>query len=398
MRSRPRIAVAACGLGHITRGIEAWADDLARALHNRGEAVTLYKGGGHQDAEYERVLPCLQRDGGTNRLVLRGRRFLWRFGLGSPYGIEQSTFSLNLIRELRANRIDILHVQDPRVALNAQWARRFGLIRTKTILAHGTSETLEFQRRIRYLQHLAPWHLEQAQIAGFSRPEWTAIPNFVDTDVFSPGRADALRRELGIPAEHLVFLSVAAIKRDHKRIDHLIGEFARFRNLRPEVGATLVVAGGYEPETDEVIKLGRELLGDRVRFLVRYPRARIPELYRAADVFVLCSLREMMPIAVLEAVASGLPCLVHRHPILEWMTGPGGRPLDMAEPGRLAAELADLADRPTERQRLGAAARRHGIEEFGRDRVVDRLVQYYAVVRASSGRPRAALLTGPGSV
>ena len=69
-----------------------------------------------------------------------------------------------------------------------QWARRLGLVRTRTILAHGTEEPLSFQRQITYLQHLAPWHREEARAAGAWKPTWTVIPNFIDTDVFHPGR------------------------------------------------------------------------------------------------------------------------------------------------------------------------------------------------------------------
>lgn len=390
--NRPlRIAVASSGLGHVTRGVEAWAADLALALHTRGEDVCLFKGGGRRGAEYEHVLPCYQRGAAsTERLVRWAPRGAWRVGLGSVYEIEQATFSFRLLHELRSRRIDVLHVQDPQVAVWAQWAKRLGFIRTKTVLAHGTQEPLAFQSRIRYLQHLAPWHLERAKSSGVWRAEWTAIPNFVDTDVFRPGRSDELRRELGIPAEHFVVLSAAAIKRNHKRVDHLITEFARFCAARPDAKATLVVAGGHEAETDEVMKLGHEQLGDRVRFLVRFPRARMPELYRTANVFVLCSLFEMMPIAILEAMASGLPCLTNRHPILEWMIGAGGQARDMVTPGELASALARLHDAPNERLALGEAARRLSIDEFGRDRVVEQILDYYGfVLRRSRGSARS---------
>ena len=50
------------GLGHVARGIEAWAADLAAALHDRNEDVVLYKGGGVAALPYERVIPCWQRD------------------------------------------------------------------------------------------------------------------------------------------------------------------------------------------------------------------------------------------------------------------------------------------------------------------------------------------------
>lgn len=382
------ITIASSGLGHVSRGIEAWADDLADSLHARGLNVTLCKGGGHASRSYERVVPCCQRESQATRRLLRWlpRRLFWRLGLGAAYPVEQTTFALGLIPRLRQATADILHVQDPLVAMIAQRAYRLGLIRTRTILAHGTEESLDFLRRIDHLQHLAPWHLEQARAAGVWKPTWTAIPNFIDTERFSPGSSPDLRTELGIPGDGLVVLTAAAIKREHKRIDHLLSEFSRLRATHPDLPVWLVVAGGWEAETDELVAEGQRLLGDRIRFLVRFPRSRMPELYRAADLFTLCSRFEMMPIALIEAAASGLPCVVHDHPIMEWMTGPGGVRLDMAAPGQLASELAELLRAPDHRARLGAAARDHCVRHFSKDVVVDQLVSYYHQTMASDSQ------------
>ena len=333
-----KIAIASSGLGHVHRGIEAWAADLGAALAHRGAEIALCKAAGRPEASYEHVLPCWPREATRTRslLGLLPRHFSWRIGLGSGYGIEQTSFALALLGFLRRRHVDILHVQDPQVAVIVQWANRLGLVRTRTILAHGTEEPLDFQRRITYLQHLAPWHLEEARRAGVWKPTWTAIPNFIHTDLFRPGQAEALRAELSIPPRAWVVLTVAAIKRHHKRIDYLLEEFAQLRQLRPDWPLYLVVAGGWEADTDALIAHGRAMLGDKVRFLVRFPRVRMPELYRVADAFVLCSLKEMMPIALLEATASGLPCVVNHHPVLSWMIGPGGTALDLTPSGALA--------------------------------------------------------------
>ncbi len=377
-----KIVVASSGLGHVNRGIEAWADDLGAGLAARGENVILCKGAGTATRDYERVIPCLTRESPRTLRLLRQlpKRLSWRVGLGSGYAIEQTTFAWNLIRLLRREQADILHVQDPVVAILSQRARRLGLIRTRTILAHGTEEPAGFLKRIDYLQHLAPWHLERLKAEGTWKPAWTAIPNFIDTERFHPGRADLLRAELGIPSGAVVILTAAAIKRHHKRIDHLIAEFAKLQELAPKNNVYLVVAGGWESDTDELIAEGTRVLGERVRFLVRFPRVRMPELYRAADAFVLCSLFEMMPIALIEAAASGLPCFVHRHPILEWMTGPGGIPIDMATPGKLARVLHERLSNPSAIEVLGRKAREHCVENFSQSAVLDRIMDYYSTV------------------
>lgn len=382
MSRRPRIAIASSGLGHVTRGIEAWADDLGSALAARGEDVLLCRGSGTATRPYEQVVSCFPRESSGN---LRLQKWLpkkgsWRFGLGSGYAIEQTSFAFNLIRLLRRKRIDILHVQDPQVAVITQRAWKLGLIRTRTILGHGTEEPPDFLRRIEFLQHLAPWHLEQVRECGVWKPTWTAIPNFIDTKRFAPGRSESLRAELGIPPDALVILTAAAIKRKHKRIDYLITEFDRLKQRAPELPIWMIVAGGWEPGTDQLVSEGNRLLGNRVRFLVRFPRERMPELYRAANVFVLCSLFEMMPIALVEACASGLPCIVNRHPVLEWMTGPGGVRIDMATTGNLTGALEKLFSDPPRLHELGAAARSHCLENFSRDAVVGRILEYYQQV------------------
>ncbi|MEX2027011.1 MAG: glycosyltransferase family 4 protein [Pirellulaceae bacterium] len=386
-----KIAIASSGLGHVARGIEAWASDLGQALAARGASIVLCKGAGKCDAAFERIVPCWTRESPrTRRTLARLPRFLgWRLGLGSGYGIEQTTFAWNLIRTLRREQIDILHVQDPQVALLMQRARAMGLIRTRTILAHGTEESLAFQRRITYLQHLAPWHLEESRSAGVWKPTWTAIPNFVDTEQFAPGTAAPLRRELGIPNDAMLVLTAAAIKKHHKRIDYLIHEFAALRSQHPELPVWLMIAGGWESDTDGLMAMGKELLADRVRFLVRFPRARMPELYRSADLFVLTSLKEMMPIALLEATASGLPCVVHEHPILQWMIGPGGIAGDLSRDGSLAAAVERLIRDEPARRDLGRLARKHCLENFGKDRVVEQILAYYDRVLQSS--PETAL-------
>jgi hypothetical protein len=80
--------------------------------------VTLCKGGGQPDADFERVLPCWQRTASQTERLLRWlpRRFFWRIGLDSGYNIEQTTFAHSMLAHLRREQVDLLHVQDPQVA------------------------------------------------------------------------------------------------------------------------------------------------------------------------------------------------------------------------------------------------------------------------------------------
>ena len=402
-----RIAVASSGLGHVARGIETWARDTAEALAEQGIDVTLFAGAplanvecGTRNAERDErnakppdvvVLPSLRRDDArARRLAGRTPGFAWRWQLKSGYGWEQISFWFRLWPRLRRGRFDILHVQDPMLAYWCRKFRRAGLVRTREILAHGTEESIGFLRPFDYVQHLAPWHLENAEggVRSGGRQLWTAIPNFVDTDVFTPTGPD-LRRELEIAKGAFVVGTVAAVKRHHKRIDYLIREFAAFAGAHRERDPRLVIAGARTDETDALASLADEVAPGRITILCDLNREKMPALYRTLDVFVLASLFEMMPIAVLEALASSRPVLAHRHPVLQWMIGEdrgdscaGGMTIDMSAPANLACGLAAIV--PDWIRSRGAAARRQAEGTFSKRTVVREYIRYYERICGTS--------------
>jgi 1,2-diacylglycerol 3-alpha-glucosyltransferase len=104
----------------------------------------------------------------------------------------------------------------------------------------------------------------------------------------------------------------------------------------------------------------------------------MPELYRTADLFVLASLFEMMPIALIEAAASGLPCITHDHPIMRWMTGAGGVQLDMSLTNGLTNTLGELLNLPSQVSQFGHNARRHCQLHFSRDAIVTQVLRLYS--------------------
>lgn len=383
-----RIAIASSGLGTVARGIETWALDTATALHRRGIDVTLFAtapvpvGGTPLQ-----VIPCLRRGSRLNRLVVRAMPpFAWRWGLKSDYALEQRTFWNALKPILDRERFDILHVQDPLLADCCRRAHLAGRTATRVILAHGTEEPLTFLQPFEYLQHLAPWHLEQSRgelVPATETPHWTAIPNFVNSEVYHPVQSTAaratLRRALGLPDNAFILGTAAAIKRHHKRIDWLIRDFARALETIPGIPLHLVIAGSRTPDLDALEALARECGGERVTFLPDHPHARMPDLLRTFDGFVLASLFEMMPIALLEAIASGLPVITHDHPVLAWMGGPGGIRLDLRQDGVLADALQTLMS-PDKAATLGRAARQHALDNFSETAVIQRYIDYYQLI------------------
>ncbi len=375
-----KIAVASSGLGHVARGIETWALDTANALRARDVDVTLFAGA--EGVEGAIALPCWQRyDTRAQTFAKLSPPFTWRWGFKNAYGWEQWRFWKSLEGVLRDGDFDVLHVQDPMVAYWCNAARRKGRLKTREILAHGTEESTDFRARFDFVQELAPWHLAQARhsLSDETTQHWSAIPNFVDIDVFRPPakpeeRASA-RARFSLPEDVLVVGCVAAIKRDHKRIDYLIRECAAAqRDLH------LVVAGSRQQDTDALVQLAKELLGSRVSVLQDVSRDDMEVLYRTFDVFVLTSLFEMMPIALLEALSSGLPCLVNDHAVLKWMAGDAAV-VAMSDEGALAARLEALSDDAI--IAAGTASRERAVASFSKAAVIEQYLAYYNDVLAA---------------
>ncbi len=381
-----KVAVASSGLGHIKRGIETWAFETAHALQKHGVNVTLFAAAPLADSRVPTItLPARKRNAPTTRFIAKIMpRWTWRWHLKSIYAIEQVSFWNHLKKHLRKQTFDILHVQDP---LLAEMAQRYFMkkkLPCNCILAHGTEEPASCLRRFTYLQHLAPWHLQQTlQILSrgstpeLSFPYWTVLPNFVDTDVFCPVDSQSdkttARHLFQLPPDAIIWGTAAAIKRDHKRIDWLIQEFAAATKANPDL--FLVIAGSRHSDTEALIEMANQRALGKISFMTDIPHAQMPRLLQTLDAFVLTSLFEMMPIAILEAISAGLPVYTHPHPVLAWMSGAGGTQIDMDSSGALqqCMEQDTLATLQTK----GQKARQHAMDMFSMKHVIPAYIAYY---------------------
>lgn len=206
-----------------------------------------------------------------------------------------------------------------------------------------------------------------------------AIPDFrgdavtVHTGVAPPvaeGGA-AFRRELGIPEDAPLVGSVGRLV-EQKRYDRLVRTLAEL----PEVHAVLVGAG-EERETLE--RLAREA-GTADRLHLAGHRDDPDPALDAMDLFVVCSDREGLSNAMLEALAAGVPVVsTDVSGAREALAPAQDAGASGVAPGRvvgfdeteLVAALRALLDDGEERFRMGEAARRVARERFGEERMLD---------------------------
>ncbi len=203
----------------------------------------------------------------------------------------------------------------------------------------------------------------------------------VDATRFHPdnrGRHGAeVRRELGIPLEQPVVLLVGSGFR-RKGVDTLLEIWRR----EPPRGAALVVVGNDQ----HLAARRREAAAIAGRVIFTGPRGDVERMYGAADLFTLPSLHEGCPVAILEALASGLPVVTSRATgAPELLTGPLDDLVvdDPRDDVAVAAAIARGLD-PGQRATLSAAARAAALTT-SLEQAVARVEGWCRVVAAEKG-------------
>ena len=183
---------------------------------------------------------------------------------------------------------------------------------------------------------------------------WSVVPNAVDTDAFRPAdqaTRRAARAALGVPLEGPVILFAGRLV-PKKHVAELVAAL-------DAVAAHLLVVGDG-PERRQLARLG-----SRVTHHAHVPHEEMPRVFAAADLFTLPSTGEGLPLAVLEALASGLRCVLSDDPSFAPLAECDGvtcgpvRALGSTLAAVLAQRAADRADRE-------GAARSWAAERYGR--------------------------------
>jgi teichuronic acid biosynthesis glycosyltransferase TuaC len=187
---------------------------------------------------------------------------------------------------------------------------------------------------------------------GMEDKKVSVIGNGVDTAKFRPGDQAAARRELGLPAEGRVILSVGHLV-ERKGFHILLRAFAAL----PERGDLRLAIAGDGEMRKALPKLAAELgIADRCVFPGGVPNESLPRWYAAADLFVMASSREGWPNAVCEALACGLPVVATKvWGIPEIITGPHlGELAQERTPDGLRAALEKALARDWDRTAIAA--------------------------------------------
>jgi glycosyltransferase involved in cell wall biosynthesis len=277
-----------------------------------------------------------------------------------PLGIVELT---RLFRRLRP---DIVHLNSSKAGVLGRIAALPARVPARVFTAHGWAFKatggvgsrlyLLADRAVEPLTSMVICVSENERRAGLAAGVCTAKRSVVIRNAVDVGTAPSRTHEGG-PTMQIVSVGRLAAPKDFST---LVAAIARL----PEGRVHLRVIGDG-PLRSELEAQKRALgIGAAVEFAGEVPDAR-PYL-EEADVFVLATLSEGMPVSILEAMAAGIPVVASGVPgleevVIDGMTGFLTPPGDAAA---LTAKLGQLADDPSLRSAFGAAGRARAEKHF----------------------------------
>ena len=293
-----------------------------------------------------------------------------------------------LVAALRANPCDIVNTHSSTdswlAALSlAILGRPMPIVRTRHISAQVPrgmlSRWLYMRAAARVVTTGEALKRQLVEYNGFSESRIESVPTGIDAGRFRPGERKASRARFGLPQDRIL-VGIAATLRSWKGHAFLIEAMTRL----PDHVELVIIGDGPQRATLEkrIAELG---LQGRVR--MQGQQADVLPWLRALDIFALPSFaNEGVPQALVQAMLVELPCVT---------TPVGGIP-ELAEhertallvaprdPVALAAAIERLAGNEGLRRELGQAARKHCVEGYSYERMLDRMEAIYRNVSGNS--------------
>jgi glycosyltransferase involved in cell wall biosynthesis len=195
----------------------------------------------------------------------------------------------------------------------------------------------------------------------FRRPV-AVLPSGTDTERFKPDAAKrgAMRARLGFRDDDVVLLNVSALER-RKGTWRVIETLPQIRAQCPRV-RYLIMGEGTERAN---LEQRAAALGVRDAIVFGGTTSDLAGYYNAADIFVMLSDEEAGSVALLEAMASGLPVVVSDNGgFREIVNASNGVAVNIADTQAIAASLIGLVRGASQRVALGMAARAHVRDHF----------------------------------
>jgi glycosyltransferase involved in cell wall biosynthesis len=210
------------------------------------------------------------------------------------------------------------------------------------------------------------------------RPDAVVIPMGVDLELFSPASVTPVPGRI---------VSVHALL-PRKGTDVLIRAVARVKLQFPTVHAMIA---GDGPELERLQQLSTELgVGASVTFLGRVPRQELPKLYQSAAAFCHAARTDTFPMAVLEAMACGIPVLASSAGAFAEMVGTAGLIHPVGSFDVLGDQIGEVLGHQLYRDQLSVAARERAVRVYSIDGMCESYLRLYTELSSLRRNPQRA--------
>ena len=300
------------------------------------------------------------------------------FPISGPFDFSVLSKIRHYVRE---NRIDIVHSHGYRENLYALACRRDAKIIATNHLWKRTSPRLRlyayldakllqrFPRVVAVSSEIA----EDIRNAGVNESKVHVVSNGIPTNTFVQNTDDSIRKELGIEAGRVVYGTVSSLTPE-KAVGNAIEAIA---NCREDCSDPCLLVVGDGPERMALERLAESHgANDHVFFAGR--RSNMSAVYGAIDVFMLPSLIEGLPMALLEAMSSALPVIATDvgdvRMVVDGAVGALVRPGDIEA---LSSSIRTFAQNQERRAQMGMNARRRIIDNFSSTAMANQYMKIY---------------------
>ncbi len=283
-------------------------------------------------------------------------------------------------RLIREHAVDVVHASEPH-GLTSAWLARahrsVPVVVSRRVELPLSSDSVSLARYRAASRVLPVSNFVRDSVLKSGLPADLIETVFVGVEIppnISPADREAARNRFSISPESACLGNVAAFveEKGHVLLLHALAD------LRAQYPRLILLLAGEGPEKANLQALARQLgIDDMVKFAGFVPD--VESVYAATDLFVFPSHQEPLAVAMLSAMAYGLPLVAFAS---------GGNP-EAVEDGKngllvkdlnssdLAAAIARLLSNPDEARRLGESARETVKAHFSADRMVDETLRVY---------------------
>ncbi len=367
--------------------------ELCASLANAGEDIAIYT----TNLDY----PVGQLEVPLNKKIQQDGYNVWHFPIQfSPYIV-----SWELARALKENinKFDLVHIHGlyrfPH-AVAAYYARKYNV--PYLIRPHGSLDPFLYShKRHRISKRIYEFLIENKNLNSASALHFTTseemklvealklrapgivIPNGLDADKYDNLPLYGRFRNKHKIGDEKIILHFGRIN-FKKGMDILVKAFAKASRTRDDV--FLVIAGpdneGYRSQLEKWIT--DEKVASKVIFTGMLQGDDALEVLRDADIFALPSYTENFGIAVVEAMASGLPVVISdKVNIWRVVRDAGAGLITSCNETMVAEAFIKLLDDNNEREKMGNAGKILVKEKYGWDAIVKELQATYKNILAN---------------